>query len=149
MAREPGKRVSMAPTANRAKRKSVIPGAPLKMGYFLGQDKVNGYSGRRCLVLAEPCALLGGINPGFQPPLTLLLKNVKKAMVVHAFNPSTWEAEAGGFLSSGQPSLESEFQDSQGYTEKPCLEEKKNVMKKRLEKAVLYSNQLHVKCMGY
>jgi hypothetical protein len=23
------------------------------------------------------------------------------------------------------------------------------VMKKRLEKAVLYSNQLHVKCMGY
>jgi hypothetical protein len=36
--------------------------------------------------------------------------------MVHAFNPSTWEAEAGGFLSS------SEFQDSQGYTEKPCLE---------------------------
>jgi hypothetical protein len=35
------------------------------------------------------------------------------------FNPSTWEAGAGGFLSSG---LQSEFQDSQGYTEKPCLE---------------------------
>jgi hypothetical protein len=33
-----------------------------------------------------------------------------------AFNPSIWEAEAGG---SG---LQSEFQDSQGYTEKPCLE---------------------------
>ena len=29
-------------------------------------------------------------------------------VVVHAFNPSTWEAEAGGFLSF------------QGYTEKPC-----------------------------
>jgi hypothetical protein len=42
--------------------------------------------------------------------------------MVHAFNPSTREAEAGGFLSSGQPGLQSEFQDSQGYTEKPCLE---------------------------
>jgi hypothetical protein len=35
-----------------------------------------------------------------------------------AFNPSTWEAEAGGSLSWRQ----SEFQDSQGYTEKPCVE---------------------------
>ena len=36
-------------------------------------------------------------------------------MVAHAFNPSTYEceAEAGGFL---------EFEDSQSYTEKPCLE---------------------------
>jgi hypothetical protein len=44
--------------------------------------------------------------------------------VEHAFNPSIWEAEAGGFLSSGPgpPSLQSEFQDSQGYIEKPCLE---------------------------
>jgi hypothetical protein len=25
----------------------------------------------------------------------------------------------------GQPGLQSEFQDSQGYTEKPCLEKKK------------------------
>jgi hypothetical protein len=40
-------------------------------------------------------------------------------VVAHAFNPSTWETEAGGFLSS------SEFQDSQGYTEKPCLEKPK------------------------
>jgi hypothetical protein len=31
----------------------------------------------------------------------------------HVFNPSIWESEAGKFL---------EFQDSQGYTEKPCLE---------------------------
>jgi hypothetical protein len=46
---------------------------------------------------------------------------------VHAFNPSTWEAEAGRFLSLrqglGKP-LQSEFQESQGYTEKPCLEKK-------------------------
>ena len=31
-------------------------------------------------------------------------------MVANAFNPSTWEAEAGGFLSS-RPGLQSEFQD--------------------------------------
>jgi hypothetical protein len=42
--------------------------------------------------------------------------------VAHAFNPSTLEAEAGRFLSSG---LQSEFQDNQGYTEKPCLEKPK------------------------
>jgi hypothetical protein len=48
-----------------------------------------------------------------------------QAVVAHAFNPSTWEAEAGGSLADlwvkGQPGLQSEFQDSQGYTEKPCL----------------------------
>jgi hypothetical protein len=49
-------------------------------------------------------------------------------MVAHAFNPSTLEAEAGGFLS-----LQSEFQDSQGYTEKPCLE-KKNQTNKQQQK---------------
>jgi hypothetical protein len=30
----------------------------------------------------------------------------------------------------GQPGLQSEFQDSQGYTEKPCLEKTKNKTKK-------------------
>jgi hypothetical protein len=29
------------------------------------------------------------------------------------------------FWVRGQPGLQSEFQDSQGYTEKPCLEKKK------------------------
>jgi hypothetical protein len=43
--------------------------------------------------------------------------------VAHAFNPSTQEAEAGGFLSSRPAGLQSEFQQvSQGYTAKPCLE---------------------------
>jgi hypothetical protein len=44
-------------------------------------------------------------------------------MVAHAFNPSTWESEAGEFLS--------EFQDSQGYTEKPCLEKPKEEKRKK------------------
>jgi hypothetical protein len=55
-------------------------------------------------------------------------------VVAHAFNPSTREAEAGGFR--GQPVDEvdeSEFQDSQGYTEKPCLEKPKKKKKKKKE----------------
>jgi hypothetical protein len=46
-------------------------------------------------------------------------------MGVNTFNPSTQEAEAGGFLSSRPAWLQSEFQDRQGYTEKPCLEKQK------------------------
>jgi hypothetical protein len=42
-------------------------------------------------------------------------------VVAHAFNPSTFEAEAGGFQSSRPAWSTSEFQDSQGYTEKPCV----------------------------
>jgi hypothetical protein len=46
-------------------------------------------------------------------------------MVAHAFNTNTWEAEAGGFLSSRPAWSTAWFQDSQGYTEKPCLENQK------------------------
>jgi hypothetical protein len=31
---------------------------------------------------------------------SLILKNLGPGVVAHAFNPSTWEVEAGGFLSS-------------------------------------------------
>jgi hypothetical protein len=37
--------------------------------------------------------------------------------MAHVFNPSALEAEASLVL-------QSEFQDSQGYTEKPCLQNK-------------------------
>jgi hypothetical protein len=47
--------------------------------------------------------------------------------VAHAFNPTSWEAEAGRFLSSRPPGQQSEFQESQGYTEKPCLEKPKKI----------------------
>jgi hypothetical protein len=43
-------------------------------------------------------------------------------VVAHAFNPSTWEAEAGGSLSLRPAWSIDEFQDSQDYTEKPCLQ---------------------------
>ena len=39
-------------------------------------------------------------------------------MVVHAFNPSTWEAEAGGFPVSG--------------TEKPCLEKQNKTKQNKM-----------------
>jgi hypothetical protein len=54
--------------------------------------------------------------------------------VAHAFNPSSWEAEAGRFLSSRPAWLQSEFQDSQGYTEKPCLKKKTKPKKKKKER---------------
>ena len=54
----------------------------------------------------------------------LILRAFQPGVVAHVFNPRTWEAEAGGFLSQGQPGLQSEFLNSQGYTEKPCLEKK-------------------------
>jgi hypothetical protein len=49
-----------------------------------------------------------------------------QAVVAHAFNPSTWEAEAGGVR--GQPGLQSEFQDypvSKNKTNQPTKQIKK------------------------
>jgi hypothetical protein len=45
-------------------------------------------------------------------------------VVAHAFNPSTWEAEAGGFLSLRPACPKIEFKDSPGYTEKASLRER-------------------------
>ena len=47
------------------------------------------------------------------------------AVVAHAFKPSTWEARQADFCVRGQPGLQNELQDSQGYTEKPCIEKPK------------------------
>ena len=49
----------------------------------------------------------------------------KPGVVVHTFDPSTREADAGGVLSL-RPAWSTKFQDSQGYTEKPCLEKPTN-----------------------
>ena len=48
------------------------------------------------------------------------------SQAVHAFNPITWKAEAGRFPSS-RPAWSSEFQDSQSYIEKPCLEKSNQI----------------------
>jgi hypothetical protein len=44
---------------------------------------------------------------------------------MHAFNASTWEQRQTDFRVQGLPGLQSEFQDSQCYTEKPCLQKTK------------------------
>jgi hypothetical protein len=48
-----------------------------------------------------------------------------RVVVVHSFNPGTQEAEEGGSLGSRLPGPQNEFQDSQGYAEKPCLKQLK------------------------
>lgn len=50
---------------------------------------------------------------------------------MHTFDPSTQEAETGESLKvQGQPTLQSELQDIQDYTEKPCFEKIKKKKKK-------------------
>jgi hypothetical protein len=43
-------------------------------------------------------------------------------MIVHALIPALGRQRQADFWIRGQPGLQSEFQDSQGYTKKPCLE---------------------------
>jgi hypothetical protein len=50
-------------------------------------------------------------------------------VVVHAFNPSTWEAEAGKFLSS-RPAWSTESTRTARATEKPYLEKQKTKQNK-------------------
>jgi hypothetical protein len=64
-------------------------------------------------------------------------------LVAHVFNPSTWEAEAGGFLSS-RPAWSTEFQDSQGYRKTPCLEEP-NKQTKKVQEAYRTPNKWNQK----
>ena len=53
------------------------------------------------------------------------IKIPSRETVVHAFNPSIQDAETGGSLwVQGQPGLQSQFQDSPGYTKKSCLKSK-------------------------
>jgi hypothetical protein len=47
-------------------------------------------------------------------------------LLAQAFSPSTWKADLWVW---GQPGPQSEFQDSQGYTEKLCLKTKQNERK--------------------
>jgi hypothetical protein len=53
-------------------------------------------------------------------------------VVAHAFNPNTWEA--GGFLSLRPAWSTNVFQDSKGYTEKPCQTNKQTNKQKTKNK---------------
>ena len=54
-----------------------------------------------------------------------------QAVVAHAFNPSTWEAEAGKISVSSRPTwfTRASFRTGFKATEKPCLEKKNNKKK--------------------
>jgi hypothetical protein len=57
-------------------------------------------------------------------------RDFHRVVVVHIFNLITQEAEAGESLWVwGQPGLQSKFQKSQGYTEKPWLKKLKKKKK--------------------
>jgi hypothetical protein len=45
--------------------------------------------------------------------------------------PALGRQRQADFWVRGQPDLQSEFQDRQGYTEKPCLEKQKNKKTKK------------------
>jgi hypothetical protein len=67
---------------------------------------------------------------------TIKKERKKPGVVAHIFNPLRRQRQAD-FWVRGQPCLQSELQDSQGYTEKSCLEKsktKKTKNKKRKEK---------------
>jgi hypothetical protein len=48
--------------------------------------------------------------------------------------PALWRQRQADIWVQGQPGLQSEFQDSQGYTEKPCLKKPKKEKKKKKRK---------------
>ena len=56
-------------------------------------------------------------------------------MVAHAFNPNTWEAEAGESLNSRPAWLQSKFQDSQGYEKEKRRRARRRKMKKKKRRA--------------
>jgi hypothetical protein len=55
-------------------------------------------------------------------------------VVAHAFNPSTWEAEAGGFLSSRPAWSTKGFPGQPGLYKETLSQKKKKKKKKKKEK---------------
>lgn len=66
-------------------------------------------------------------------------------MVVHACNPCTQEAEAGGQAVQGHNWLHSKFKTSLGYV-RPCL---KQQLQKSLCKYIFLLKSIHIYYHGY
>lgn len=63
-------------------------------------------------------------------------------LVAQAFNPSTWEAEAGRSLwVQDQPGLQNKFQVSRGYTERLCFKTKQTTTPTRKKKKKTQNEQ--------
>jgi hypothetical protein len=74
------------------------------------------------------------INKCYQCIILYLKVSFWSAVMVHAFNSSSWNADEVDFWVRGQTGLGSEVQDSQGYTEKPCLEKTNKQTNKQTNK---------------
>jgi hypothetical protein len=61
------------------------------------------------------------VSASFEKP------ELEPGMVVHAFNPSTWEAEAGGSRVPGQPELYSKTLSQKKKKKKKRKGKKKNI----------------------
>jgi hypothetical protein len=55
----------------------------------------------------------------------------RPGVVVHTYNPSTWEAETGCSQVQGQFGLHSEFKANLSYKVTPCLKTKQGKTKKQ------------------
>jgi hypothetical protein len=60
-----------------------------------------------------------------------IIKNISPGVVAHAFDPSTWEAEAGGFLSS-RPAWSTECVPGQPGEHRETLSRKIKKKKKNI-----------------
>lgn len=65
---------------------------------------------------------------------------------MYTVDPSTQETEAGRSLEfdRGQPGLQRKFLDSQGYTEKPCVEKPKIKQTKKIVFLAFFLKEYHV-----
>ena len=58
------------------------------------------------------------------------------------FIPALGRQRQADFWVPGQPGLQSDFQDSQGYTEKPCLENQQQKQQQQQKPKIVFANQL-------
>jgi hypothetical protein len=84
-------------------------------------EKASGSADKLC---SHTCVQLDSIV------VTILKVNLSRAVVAHAFNPSTWEAEAGGFLSS-RPAWSTEWVPGQPGLHRETLSQKTKKKKKK------------------
>jgi hypothetical protein len=76
-----------------------------------------------------------------QTPVTprSLKNSLTNQGVAHTFNPITQEADVGKSLRvQGQPDLQSKFQDSHSYTERPYLKKKKRKRKRKKDQTYIF-----------
>jgi hypothetical protein len=92
-------------------RELILKKKKKKKSWGLGRGRRSGLAVKRmccslkgCLFAWFPASTSKGsqlpVTPALHTYLKLIKINHKPGVVAHAFSPSTWEAEAGGFLSS-------------------------------------------------